>query len=138
MNQQLEKRWDKRPREEVHAAGPPATQACGAPCGGARTLDKILDSQCPYHKEMCYTLRNCRDFKNSVGHGRPFQQLPPHPPRGEPTELGQPQQQGGGVAGLFRALTEKSTSSLEDTGHRKIGGNISSLTGRFWWPRIVL
>jgi hypothetical protein len=39
-----------------------------------------------------------------------------------------------GVAGLFRALTEKSTSSLEDTGHRKIGGNISSLTGRFWWP----
>jgi hypothetical protein len=47
------------------------------PVEGVRTLDEILDSQCLYHKDMRHTLRNCRDFKNSVGHGRPFQPLPP-------------------------------------------------------------
>jgi hypothetical protein len=83
-NQQPDKRWEKRPREEVHAAGPPASRARGAPRGGERTLDDILDAQCPYHKDMCHTLWNCRDFKHSVGYGRPFQPLPPPPPRGGP------------------------------------------------------
>jgi hypothetical protein len=68
-NQQTDKRWEKRPREEVHAAGPPVSRARGAPRGGERTLDDILDAQCPYHKEMCHTLRSCRDFKHSVGNG---------------------------------------------------------------------
>jgi hypothetical protein len=67
------KRWEKRPREKVHAIGPPISRARGAPRGGERTLDDILDAQCPYHKDMCHTLRNCRDFKHSVGNGRPFQ-----------------------------------------------------------------
>jgi hypothetical protein len=43
-NQQPNKRWDKRPREEVHTTGPPAAQADDAPRGGVRTLDEILDS----------------------------------------------------------------------------------------------
>jgi hypothetical protein len=43
-NQQSDKRWEKRPREEVHIAGPPVARARGAPCGGVRTLDEILDS----------------------------------------------------------------------------------------------
>jgi hypothetical protein len=30
-NQQPDKRWEKRPREEVHTAGPPASHARGAP-----------------------------------------------------------------------------------------------------------
>jgi hypothetical protein len=97
-SQQQDKRWDKRPREEVHAVGPPKARARGAPRGDqVRTLDEILDSQCPYHKEMRHTLHNCRDFKNSIGHGRPFQPLPPPPPRADqaPPEQ-QPQQQGGG------------------------------------------
>jgi hypothetical protein len=76
-NQQPDKHWEKRPREEVHAAGPPAARARGGPRGGERTLDGILDAQCPYHKDMRHTLRNCRDFKHSVGNGRPFQPLPP-------------------------------------------------------------
>jgi hypothetical protein len=42
-NQQPNKRWEKRPRE-VHAAGPPASRARGAPRGGERTLDDILDA----------------------------------------------------------------------------------------------
>jgi hypothetical protein len=33
-NQQTNKRWEKRPREEVHAAGPPVSRARGAPRGG--------------------------------------------------------------------------------------------------------
>jgi hypothetical protein len=71
-NQQPDKRWEKRPREEVHAAGPPASRARGGPRGGEHTLDDILDAECPYHKDMRHTLRNCRDFKHSVGNGRPL------------------------------------------------------------------
>jgi hypothetical protein len=66
-NQQPDKRWEKRPREEVHAARPPASRARGAPRGGERTLDDILDIQCSYHKDMRHTLWNYRDFKHSVG-----------------------------------------------------------------------
>jgi hypothetical protein len=86
VNQQTDKRCEKRPREEVHAAGPPVSHARGAPRGGERTLDDILDAQCPYHKDMRHTLRNCRDFKHPVRNGRPFQPLPPPPPRGGPSE----------------------------------------------------
>jgi hypothetical protein len=52
MNQQLDKRWEKRPREEVHTAEPPTARARGAPRIGVRTLDEILNSQCSYHKDM--------------------------------------------------------------------------------------
>jgi hypothetical protein len=34
MNQQSDKRWEKRPREEVHTVGPPTARARGAPHGG--------------------------------------------------------------------------------------------------------
>jgi hypothetical protein len=72
MNQQPDKRWEKRPHEELHTVGSPVARARGAPRGGVRTMDEILDSQCPYHKDMHHTLWNYRDFKHSVGHGRPF------------------------------------------------------------------
>jgi hypothetical protein len=91
-NQQPDKCWEKRSREEVHTAKPPAARARGTPRRGVRTLDEILDSKCPYHKDMQHTLWNCRYFKNFVGHGRPFQPLPPPQPRGEPNEPRQPQQ----------------------------------------------
>jgi hypothetical protein len=90
MNQQPDKRWEKRPHEEVHAVGSPVSPVQGAPHEGERTLDDILDTQCPYHKYMCHTLQNCRDFKHSIGNGRPFQPLPPPPPRGGPGEPRQP------------------------------------------------
>jgi hypothetical protein len=89
-NQQPDRRWEKRPREEVHTIRPPVTRARGAPRGGERTLDDILDAQCPYHKDMRHTLRNCRDFKHCVENGRPFQPLPPPPPRGGPGKPRQP------------------------------------------------
>jgi hypothetical protein len=106
-NQQPDKRWEKRPREQVHAAEPPASRARGGPRGGERTLDDILDAQCPYHKDMRHTLWNCRDFKHSVGHGRPFQPLPPPPPRGEPGEPRQPQQQEEGGGGAFPCVNRE-------------------------------
>jgi hypothetical protein len=34
MNQQPDRRWEKRPHEEVHAARPPVARARGAPRGG--------------------------------------------------------------------------------------------------------
>jgi hypothetical protein len=100
-NQQPDKHWEKRPREEVHAARPPASRARGGPHGGERTLDDILDAQCPYHKDMRHTLWNCRDFKHSMGNDRPFQPLPPPPQRGGPGEPRQPQQEEEGGGGAF-------------------------------------
>jgi hypothetical protein len=100
-NQKPDKRWEKRPREEVHTTGPPASRARGGPRGGERTLDDTLDAQCPYHKDMSHTLWNCRDFKHSVGNGRPFQPLPPPPPRKGLGEPRQPQQQEWGGGGAF-------------------------------------
>jgi hypothetical protein len=90
-NQQPDKRWEKRHHEEVHASRPPVSRARGAPRRGERTLDDILDAQCPYHKDMRHTLWNCRDFKHFVGNNRPFQPLPPPPPRGGSGEPRQPQ-----------------------------------------------
>jgi hypothetical protein len=91
VNQQPDRRWEKRPREEVHAVGPPIARARGAPRGGEQTLDDIFDAQCLYHKDMCHTLRNCRDFKHSVRHAQPFHPLPPPPPQRGPGEPRQPQ-----------------------------------------------
>ncbi len=137
-NQQPDKRWEKRPREEVHAAGPPASRARGGPRGGERTLDDILDAQCPYHKDMRHTLRNCRDFKHSVGHGRPFQPLPP-PPRGEDQRTTTALASGGGEeVEPSCALTERSTSSSADTGRRRTEDNKSSTIARYWWRPPVL
>jgi hypothetical protein len=137
-NQQPDKHWEKRHHEEVHAAGPPTSRARGGPHGGKRTLDDILDAQCPYHKDMRHTIRNCRDFKHSVGNGRPFQPLPPPPPRGGPGEPRQPQQQEGEEAERSHASTEKSTSSSVDMGHKKARGNRSLTTVRYWWQPLVL
>jgi hypothetical protein len=53
---------------------------------------------------MHHTLRNCRDFKHSVGNGQPFQPLPPPPPRGRPGEPRQPQQQEEGGGGAFQCV----------------------------------
>jgi hypothetical protein len=61
--------WEVLSQRGVAHHGPPAARARDAPRGGVRTLDEILDSQCLYHKDMRHTLWNCRDFKNSVGHG---------------------------------------------------------------------
>jgi hypothetical protein len=136
-NQQPDKRWEKRPREEVHAAGPPASRARGGPRGGERTLDDILDAQCPYHKDMRHTLRNCRDFK--------------HSDTADPSNLylllhrGEDQMNHDNLIGrrreeeeLSHASTGRSTSSLADMGRRRTKDNKSSTTARYWWRPPVL
>jgi hypothetical protein len=80
---------------------------------------------------MRHTLRNCGDFKNSVGHGRPFQPLSPPPPRGEPNEPRQPQQQEGGEVELSRTLIGRSMSYSEATEHKKVEGNRNLMIGKF-------
>jgi hypothetical protein len=130
-NQQPDKRCRKMPREEVHTAGPPVARARSAPRGGVRTLDEILDSQCPYHKDMRHTLWNCRDFKNFVGHGRPFQPLPPPPPRGELMSLGSLSSRMGVEAEPSHASRGRSMSYSGGTGHKKATGNRNSMIGKF-------
>jgi hypothetical protein len=136
-NQQPDKRRDKRPREEVHAAGPPASRARGGPRGGERTLDDILDAQYPYHKDMCHTLRNYRDFKHSIGHGRPFKlYCLPHLEERQGS-LDNLNNRKGEEAEPSRVSMEKSTSSSVDMGRRKARGNKSSMTVRYWWRPLV-
>jgi hypothetical protein len=136
-NQQPDKRWEKRPREEVHAARPPVSRARGAPHGGERTLDDILDAQCPYHKDMRHTLRNCRDFKHFVENGRPFQPLPPPPPRGGPGKPRKPQQQERGGVEHSHVSTGRSMSSSKDIGRRRTESSRSSTTNRYWWQPLA-
>jgi hypothetical protein len=57
-------------------------------------LYDILDAQCTYHKDMRHTLRNCRDFKHSVGNDRPFQPIPP-PPTSRRTQRTESRLEGG-------------------------------------------
>jgi hypothetical protein len=74
---------------------------------------------------------NCRDFKNSVGHGRLFQPLPPPPLEGESDEPKQPQRQEGGEVELSRTLIGRSTSYSEAMEHKKAEGNKSLMIGKF-------
>jgi hypothetical protein len=84
---------------------------------------------------MHHTLQNYRDFKNSVGHDRPFKLLPP--PRGEPTEQEQPQQQGGLVAVPSRTSTGRSMLFLGAMGPRRAKDSRTSPIGRSWWQPIM-
>jgi hypothetical protein len=131
-NQQPDKRWDKRPRDEVHAAGPPVSRAREAPRGCERTLDDILDAQCPYHKDMRHTLRNCRDFKHSIGTADPSNlcHLPHH--EEDPENLDNLNRRKGEEAEHSPTSTEKSMSSSVDTGLKRARGNRSSTTVRYW------
>jgi hypothetical protein len=101
-------------------------------------LDDILDAQCPYHKDMRHTLRNCRDFKHSVRNGRPFQPLPPPHHEEDLENLDSLNNRKGEEAEHSRALTEKSTSSSVDMGRKKVRGSRSSTTVRYWWRPPVL
>jgi hypothetical protein len=97
-------------------------------------LDDILDTQCSYHKDMRHTLWNCRDFKHSVGNGRPFQQsnlyhLSHH--EEDPESLDNLRSRKGEEAERSRASMERSTSSSADTGRKKTRGSRSSTITRY-------
>jgi hypothetical protein len=56
----------------------------------------------------------------------------PHHKEGLASPGGLSNRKGEGVE-HYRALTGRSTSSLEDMGHRRIEGSKSSMTDRYWW-----
>jgi hypothetical protein len=127
-NQQPDKRWEKRPREEVHAAGPLVSRARGAPRGGERTLDDILNAQCTYHKDMRHTLRNCKTSSIPSGMAdRSSLYHLAHHEEGLASPGSLNNRKGEGVE-HSRASTERSMSSSEDTGRRRTEGSKSSTT----------
>jgi hypothetical protein len=136
-NQQPDKRWEKRPHEEVHVAGPLASRARGGPRGGERTLDDILDAQCPYHKDMRHTLWNCRDFKHSIGHDRPSNLYLLRRGEGQKNH-DNPSSRRREEEELSCALMGRSTSSSADMDRRRIEDNKSSTIARYWWRPPVL
>jgi hypothetical protein len=123
INQQQDKRWDKRPREEVHATGLPTTWSLGMPCGSAWTLDLVLVPQgdAPHPAK----LQGLQELHRQQPTIKPI--LPP-PPWGEPVEQGQPQQLGGGRGGgrAFPRINREVNLSSGAMGPRRTKGNRSS------------
>ncbi|KAJ1288427.1 hypothetical protein BS78_02G088200 [Paspalum vaginatum] len=95
-----DRRWEKRPREEIQTVATSPTWLRVPPRqGGQRSLDQLLDAPCPYHNGMHRTLRDCRDFKALIAHGRPFVALPPASPL--PRDQRPPPQQNRGSGAGF-------------------------------------
>jgi hypothetical protein len=80
---------------------------------------------------MRHTLQNCRDFKHSVGNGRPFQPLPPPHHEEDLENLDNLSRRKGEEAELSRASTERSTSSSVGTGRKRTKGSRSSTIVRY-------
>jgi hypothetical protein len=71
-NQQPDRRWEKRPREEVHVVGLPVARARGAPRGGEQTL---TTSSTPSARTTKTCTTPCGTVETSSipsGKGRPF------------------------------------------------------------------
>jgi hypothetical protein len=138
MNQQSDKRWEKGPARMCtppdHLPLEPAvhfteecehwmrsstpnvriTRTCATPCGTAETSNtpsSMADRSSHYH------LPRRKESLASLG--------------------SLSSRKRGGVE-LSHALTGRSTSYLVAMGHKKAGGNKSSMVDRFWWPRPVL
>jgi hypothetical protein len=138
MNQQPDKRWEKRPCEEVHAPDHPplspeehlaevnvhwmtssmpsarTTRTCATPSGTAETSSTLLGTADPSN---LYHLPHLEE---------------------DPENLDSLNNRKGEEAEHSRASTEKSTSSLADMGRKKARGNRSSTTVRYWWRPPVL
>jgi hypothetical protein len=132
VNQQPDRRWEKRPREEVHTVGPPVARARGGPHGGVRTLNEILDTQCSYHKDMRHngTIGTSSTLSGMAGHSSLYRL--PHREESPASPGSLSSRKGEGVE-LFHALTKRSTSCSEGTEHRRTRGSKSSTTSRSWW-----
>jgi hypothetical protein len=132
-NQQPDKRWEKRPREEVHAAGPPpplapedhlaeanvhwttsstpnarTTRTCATPFGTTETSSTPLGTADPSN---LYHLPHLKE---------------------DPENLDSLNNRKAEKAEHSRASMEKSTSSLANMGRKKVRGNRSSTTVRYW------
>jgi hypothetical protein len=131
-NQQPDKRWDKRPREEVHAAGPPASRARGAPRGGERKLDASSTPSARTTRTCATPFGTTETSRTPLGMADPSNLY--HLPHLEedPENLDSLNNRKGEEEEHSRASTEKSTSSSADMGRKKERGNRSSTTVRYW------
>jgi hypothetical protein len=90
------------------------TRTCATPCGTAETSN------------ITSGMANCSSHYHLSRHEESV------------TSLGSLSSRKRGEVKLSRALSGRSTLSLEAMGHNKIRVNKSSTTGRSWWPRPVL
>jgi hypothetical protein len=130
-NQQPDKRWEKRPREEVHAAGPPASRAGEDPVEASA---RWTTSSTPSARttRTCATLfgiagisstpSGTADLSNLYLLLRRGEDQKNHDnPNGRKREEEEPS----------RALTGRSTSSLASTDRRRTEDNKSSTIARY-------
>jgi hypothetical protein len=137
-NQQTDKRWEKRPREEVHVVGPPISHARGAP---AEANKHWTTSSMP----SAHTTRICViPFGTAEISSTPLGMADPsnlcHLPHHEedPENLNNLSSRKGEEAERSRASMERPTSSSADTGRKKTRGSRSSMIARYWWRPPVL
>jgi hypothetical protein len=138
MNQQPDKRSEKRPHEELHTAGHLPLEPAAHP---AEECEHWTRSSTP---SVCITrtcATPCETAKTSnTTLGMTDRSSHNHLPRHEEslTSLGSLISRKRGGVELSHALTHWSTSYLEAMWHKKVGGNKSSTIDRSWWPRSVL
>jgi hypothetical protein len=129
-NQQPKRRWEKRPREEVHGAGPPSLEPEGHPAEASGhwmtfstpSVSTIRTCAIPYRTAGTSSTPSDMDDRSGLYHL-------PHHEEGLASPGNLSNQKGEGVE-HSHALTRRSTSSLEDMGRRRTEDNISSMTGR--------
>jgi hypothetical protein len=146
MNQQPDRRWEKRPREEVHTAGPPIATPLDHPSlvpkgHPMEASGHWMTSSTPNAR----TTRTCATPCGTTGTSSTPSGMADHSslyhlPHHEEglTSLGILSNQKGEGVEHSHALTGRSTSSSEDTGRRRTEGSKSSTTGRSWWQPPVL
>jgi hypothetical protein len=131
-NQQPDKRWEKRPREEIHAAGPPASRAREDLVeANTRWTTSSTPSAC--------TTRTCATpFRTVETSSTPSGTADPSNlylllRRGEDQEnRDNPSNRRREEVEPSRVSTERSTSSSPDTGRRRTRYNKSSTIVRYW------
>jgi hypothetical protein len=137
-NQQPDKRWEKRPREEVHDVGPPASRARGGPRGGERMLDDILDASARTTRTCATPFGTAETSSTPSGTADPSNlYLLLH--RGEDQEnRDNPSNRRREEVEPSRVSTERSTSSSADMDRRRTRDNKSSMIAKYWWRPPVL
>jgi hypothetical protein len=132
-NQQPDKRWEKRPREEVHAAGPPPL-APEEDLAEANARWTTSSTPCACTTRTCTTPSGTAETSSTPWGTTDPSNLYLHPRREEDQEnRDNPSIRRREEVEPSRASTEKSTSSSADMGHKKTRDNKSSTIVRYWW-----
>jgi hypothetical protein len=132
-NQQPDKRWEKRPREEVHAAGPPASRARGGPRGGERTLDASSTPSARTTRTCATPFGTAGTSSIPLGMADPSNLYPLLHREEDQKNHDSPSSRRREEEEPSRALTGRSTSSSADMERRRTKDSKSSTIARYWW-----